>query len=250
MKLQQCGVSHYRHTKEQFGFYLKKLKITVGMASLRAITFHMKHKSVNRYLCTLYKNGRHFSTKTCYTRNKVGDVKYITCQEELKIQGYRRYSNMCCTASVNVSHSQVKHISFINSTKFHGQFTTSNINVSLPVPNKIMESRSFSSGKRTSEIQKNNGDPDDRDEHDDELEDSGEDEYDDMVKRVLHLPEMGHQVLVVQPYIKWGPGKKHSTTPELQLAEAVALIGTLHKWKVVDVVSGHMNLAIMFILII
>jgi len=100
-----------------------------------------------------------------------------------------------------------------------------------------MESRSFSSGKYTSEFHRNDGGSADIDEQDDEPEDFEKDEYDHMLKRVLHLPEMGQQVLVVQPYVKWGSGKKHNTTPELQLAEAVALIGTLPKWKVVDTVS-------------
>jgi hypothetical protein len=180
----------------------------------------------------------------------MGAVKYVTRQEDLEIQAYKRCSNMCSVADVNVSHSQVKHISFITSAKFHGQCRSSNINVSLPVSYNIMGSRSFSSGKHTSDYHRNNGDLDDIDQQDDEPEDFEKDEYDDMVKRVLHLPEMGHQVLVVQPYVKWGSGKKHNTTPELQLAEAVALIGTLPKWKVVDTVSWHVNLAIMFILIL
>jgi hypothetical protein len=168
----------------------------------------------------------------------MGAVKYLTCQEELKIQGYQRYSNMCSVADVTVSCIQVKHISFITSTKFHVQCRTSNVNVSLPLSHKIMESRSYSSGKHTSEFQKNDGDSNDSNQHvDEELEDTEKDEYDDMVKRILHLPEMGHQVLVVQPYVKWGSGKKRDTTPELQLAEAVALIGTLNKWKVFDTVS-------------
>ncbi|GFG38663.1 hypothetical protein Cfor_01681 [Coptotermes formosanus] len=145
---------------------------------------------------------------------------------------------MCSVADVNVSHTQVKHIPLTTSTKFHGQYRTSNVNVSLPLSYKIMGSRSYSSGKRTSEFQKNGGDSGGSNRHDDEeLEDFEKDQYDDMVKRVLHLPEMGYQVLVVQPYVKWGSGKKYNTTPELQLAEAVALIGTLNEWKVVDTVK-------------
>jgi hypothetical protein len=167
----------------------------------------------------------------------MGAVKYITHQEDLKIRGHKGYSDMCSVADGNVPHSQVKHISCITSTKFHGQYRTSNINVSLPLSYNIMGSRSFSSGKHTSEFNRKNGGTEDVDQQDDETEDFEKDEYDDMVRRVLHLPEMGHQVLVVQPYVKWGSGKKHNTTPELQLAEAVTLIGTLPKWKVVDTVS-------------
>lgn len=197
----------------------------------------VKHKYISGYLCRFYKNGRQISTKNSYTRNKMGVMKYITCQEELKIQGYKRYSNMCSVADVSVSHAQVKHISFITSAQFCGQYRTSNINVSVPLSCNIMESRSFSSTKRTAESQRNDGGSDDVDQQGDEPEDFEKEEYDDIVKRVLHLPEMGHQVLVVQPYVKWGSGKKLNTTPELQLAEAVTLIGTLPKWKVVGTVS-------------
>ncbi|XP_078032979.1 putative GTP-binding protein 6 [Augochlora pura] len=41
-----------------------------------------------------------------------------------------------------------------------------------------------------------------------------------------------HNVFVIQPYIKWGPNKKHITTPDLQLAEAIALVNTLPNWSV------------------
>jgi len=207
------------------------------MGSLHTMCICIKHKYMSGYLCRIYKNGRLISTKNSYTRNKMGAVKYITYQEDLKIRGYRRYSNVCGVADVNVSRSQLKHISFITNTKSHGQYRTSNINVSLPLFCNIMGSRSFSSGKHTSDYHRNDVGSDDIDQQDDEPEDFEKDEYDDMVKRVLHLPEMGHQVLVVQPYVKWGSGKKRDTTPELQLAEAVTLIGTLPKWTVVDTVS-------------
>jgi len=197
----------------------------------------VKHKYMSGYLRRFYKNGRQISTKNSYTRNKMGAVKYKKFQEDLKIRGYRRYSNVCSVADVNVTHTQVKHTPLITCAEFHGQYRTSNINVSLPLSYNIMGSRNFSSGKHTSEFQRHDGGSDDDDQQDDEPEDFERDEYDEMVKRVLHLPEMGHQVLVVQPYIKWGSGKKHNTTPELQLTEAVALIGTLPKWKVVDTVS-------------
>ncbi|XP_034172298.2 putative GTP-binding protein 6 [Osmia lignaria lignaria] len=42
-----------------------------------------------------------------------------------------------------------------------------------------------------------------------------------------------NRVFVIQPYIKWGRDKKRNTTPELQLAEAIALINTLPNWKVI-----------------
>ncbi|XP_071860960.1 putative GTP-binding protein 6 isoform X2 [Bombus fervidus] len=43
----------------------------------------------------------------------------------------------------------------------------------------------------------------------------------------------GNRVFVIQPYIKWGINKKRNTTPQLQLAEAKALINTLNDWSVV-----------------
>jgi len=207
------------------------------MGFLYTLYICIEHKYMNKYLHSFYKNCGQISTKNSYTRNKMGAVRYITCQDDLKIRGYKRCSNVCGVADVNVSHAQVKHISFVTCAKFHGQYRASNINASLPLSYNIMGSRSFSSGKHTSEFRRNDGGSDDIHEQDGEPEDFEKDEYDDMVKRVLHLPEMGHQVLVVQPYVKWGSGKKHNTTPELQLAEAVTLIGTLPKWKVVDTVS-------------
>uniref|UniRef100_A0A914XRP5 GTPase HflX N-terminal domain-containing protein n=1 Tax=Plectus sambesii TaxID=2011161 RepID=A0A914XRP5_9BILA len=48
------------------------------------------------------------------------------------------------------------------------------------------------------------------------------------------VPHSGHSVLVLQPKIKWGRNKKTNTTPELQLEEATALIGTLPGWRVVQ----------------
>lgn len=203
------------------------------MGSLHTTCICIKHKYMSGYLCRFYKNGRLISTKNSCSRNKMGAVKYITYQEDMKIQGYRRYSNVCSVADVNVSHSQLKHTSFVTCAEYR----TPNLNVSLPLSYNIMGSRSFSSGKHISDYHRNNVGSDDIDQQDDEPEDFEKDEYDAMVKRVLHLPEMGHQILVVQPYVKWGSGKKHNTTPELQLAEAVALIGTLPKWKVVDTVN-------------
>lgn len=40
-----------------------------------------------------------------------------------------------------------------------------------------------------------------------------------------------HSVLLIQPYIKWGP-RKSSVKPEHQLAEAESLVRTLPEWKV------------------
>ncbi|XP_046982683.1 putative GTP-binding protein 6 [Schistocerca americana] len=65
-------------------------------------------------------------------------------------------------------------------------------------------------------------------------DDAREEEYQELYNRFMRTAEMGHQLLVIQPYIKWGPSKKLITTPELQLEEAVALVRTLRRWTVVD----------------
>lgn len=65
-----------------------------------------------------------------------------------------------------------------------------------------------------------------------QMQESEERDY--LETRLFHIPEMGHQVFVIQPYVKWGSNKKRNTVPDLQLAESVALIGTLRNWKVVD----------------
>lgn len=43
---------------------------------------------------------------------------------------------------------------------------------------------------------------------------------------------VAHSVLVIQPYVKWGPKKNHEVTPEDELTEAEALIGSLPNWRV------------------
>lgn len=48
-------------------------------------------------------------------------------------------------------------------------------------------------------------------------------------------------VLIIQPYIKWGP-KKSPTPPDLKLQEAEALIRSLDKWSIEETVKvGLLN---------
>ncbi|KAM7182307.1 putative GTP-binding protein 6 isoform 3-T3 [Macrochelys suwanniensis] len=47
-------------------------------------------------------------------------------------------------------------------------------------------------------------------------------------------PPGAQRLLVVHPAVKWGSKKPQLTTAELQMAEAVALINTLHNWTVLD----------------
>lgn len=59
-------------------------------------------------------------------------------------------------------------------------------------------------------------------------------EYQELANYYLGTIAGGHRVFIIQPYIKWGPNKVKNTTPELQLAEAEALVKTLPRWTVVD----------------
>ncbi|XP_012277689.1 putative GTP-binding protein 6 [Orussus abietinus] len=58
--------------------------------------------------------------------------------------------------------------------------------------------------------------------------------YNELSNEYLGIVAGGHRAFIVQPYIKWGPDKKRNTTPELQLAEAEALVKTLPHWTIVD----------------
>lgn len=53
------------------------------------------------------------------------------------------------------------------------------------------------------------------------------------LRELCAVPDAGHQVLILQPAIKWGPKKRVATTPESQAAELCALVSTLPKWGVV-----------------
>ncbi|RZF45252.1 hypothetical protein LSTR_LSTR016247, partial [Laodelphax striatellus] len=58
--------------------------------------------------------------------------------------------------------------------------------------------------------------------------------FDDLfLEKGIEEKVIGHNVFVIQPYIKWGPSKKTLTTPPYQLDESVALIDTLKDWSVV-----------------
>jgi len=54
-----------------------------------------------------------------------------------------------------------------------------------------------------------------------------------LVDRYCHLSSMQEQVLVIQPFIRYGQLAKTDTSPQLMLEESVALVKTLN-WKVVD----------------
>lgn len=74
--------------------------------------------------------------------------------------------------------------------------------------------------------------------HDSEEYVSAEDEkeqrtYVEIASRYLGVAVGGHRVFILQPYVKWGRDKKRNTSPQLQMAEAVALINTLPNWCVI-----------------
>ncbi|CAM4395810.1 unnamed protein product [Lepidochelys olivacea] len=72
-----------------------------------------------------------------------------------------------------------------------------------------------------------------------EEEDGEEEEEDGEEEELEELlapgpPPGAQRLLVVHPAVKWGAKKPQLTTAELQIAEAIALINTLHNWTVLD----------------
>ena len=55
----------------------------------------------------------------------------------------------------------------------------------------------------------------------------------DLVDRYCHVSSMQQQVLVIQPFIRYGQMAKSDTNHQLMLEESLALVRTLN-WKVVD----------------
>ncbi|XP_057375389.1 putative GTP-binding protein 6 [Daphnia carinata] len=62
-------------------------------------------------------------------------------------------------------------------------------------------------------------------------------DYKDLVHRMHLFPSIGNQVVIVQPFVKWGPKKNELTTPDLMLEEAKGLIDSLPNWKCIDAVK-------------
>lgn len=58
-------------------------------------------------------------------------------------------------------------------------------------------------------------------------EEDDEKNYQELVSKIHLLPRSGHQVFVIQPYIKFGPNKNYDTTPDLMIEEAIALVDCL-----------------------
>lgn len=103
------------------------------------------------------------------------------------------------------------------------------IRFTLENPNQmyLLCSRSMSVGKVNCNSKENDlelelaSEQDNQDIHD----------YEELVQKMHLLPDAGHQVAILQPFVKWGPKKNLLTTPDLMLEEAKALIDSLPNWK-------------------
>ncbi|GAB6028899.1 Putative GTP-binding protein 6 [Chamberlinius hualienensis] len=79
-----------------------------------------------------------------------------------------------------------------------------------------------------------------RDYQDEEFLDSEYDQlmtdegYDRFARLIYSIPNIGHRVFLIQPYLKYGPGYITKSAATTKMIEAHALIETLHNWKVVD----------------
>ena len=76
-----------------------------------------------------------------------------------------------------------------------------------------------------------------QEEEEEEDADLDDEEYEQFVPRNLRLSGSPHNLLVIQPKVKYGPANKklyERTTPELQLEEACTLVHSLDGWKVVE----------------
>lgn len=59
----------------------------------------------------------------------------------------------------------------------------------------------------------------------------------DFIDRHLKLTSVGHQVLIIQPYIKWGAKKDRCTSPDVKSEESESLVRTLVDWKLVETIK-------------
>jgi len=76
----------------------------------------------------------------------------------------------------------------------------------------------------------------DEDDHEEDDSDRTKEEMSDLVSRYLHIPGTAHQVLLIQPFIRYGKYIKSDTNADLMLAESLALVETLN-WKVVETIK-------------
>ncbi|GJQ65939.1 hypothetical protein Trydic_g4037 [Trypoxylus dichotomus] len=58
-------------------------------------------------------------------------------------------------------------------------------------------------------------------------------DYDALAEKYLNVTAE-HSCIIIHPYVKWGPQKVKTSSPQCLVDEAVALINSLQTWKVVD----------------
>ncbi|XP_063708050.1 putative GTP-binding protein 6 [Culicoides brevitarsis] len=89
-------------------------------------------------------------------------------------------------------------------------------------------------GKKSTNSEEN----EDQEETENIIETLNDLEYESLASNALHVSnrQIEQQVLVVQPYIKWGP-RKSQTKPEHKLAEAEALVRSIPQWSVAESVK-------------
>ncbi|KAG8181563.1 hypothetical protein JTE90_017313 [Oedothorax gibbosus] len=57
---------------------------------------------------------------------------------------------------------------------------------------------------------------------------------DNFSQEIYHHPGLGHNILLIQPRIKYGPNYERKIDSECKLEEAVALVNTLPDWNVIE----------------
>lgn len=58
--------------------------------------------------------------------------------------------------------------------------------------------------------------------------------FENLTKDLYHHPGIGHNILLIQPRIKYGRNNEKRIVSECKMGEAVALVNTLPGWKVIE----------------
>lgn len=58
--------------------------------------------------------------------------------------------------------------------------------------------------------------------------------FENLTKDLYHHPGVGHNILLIQPRIKYGRNNERRIDSECKMGEAVALVNTLPGWKVIE----------------
>ena len=101
----------------------------------------------------------------------------------------------------------------------------------------LIDERIFADGDEEEEGAEDDEEAEFHEGEEDDDSDFDEAEYEEFVPRNLRLPSSPHNLLIIQPKVKYGEKKTalmKRTTPELQLEEACTLAESLNGWKVVN----------------